>query len=458
MILRNFASVLRIFAIFDNFQSASGATLKVSKTQLMLLGRTRNIPVPEQYKKFLVQKLKIYGILITPSGFADESNWKGLLDMLDLEEYKTPTLNLSPFGKVVVFSTYTLSKLWYLSTIITPPVHLIKKVENVLNRYLWYPAVQNKVRKGVLKLPPSLGGLGYPDIMSKVQAIWLQMLIRRYRDEEQSWHICFDHYRNKTAHLFSSRQIQRARVPQLYKEIRIAEIHFNFGIMEDHFVLRGMVCTIKTKQRLIYQQVVMSKFDRQTDRIKQYWFAYLQSPLLNFLKVWKTTKIPLVDAYSRQVHYLVLQKALNTRSKLSNFVPGMSEFCKLCPGEREDLAHVLIECERARSAWEIIDPLWTRVMGIALSSENKFFGGLVVLGKQEYWFLNMIIQVMQRAIWESRRRYENKGIILDLKLYFKRKVNVILNRALLFWGNDNMDYLISFAPIWRRDKHVYIVI
>ncbi|MCP4649727.1 MAG: zinc-binding domain-containing protein, partial [PVC group bacterium] len=149
-------------------------------------------------------------------------------------------------------------------------------------------------------------------------------------------------------------------------------------------------------------------------------------------KVWKTTKIPLVDAYSRQVHYLVLQKALNTRSKLSNFVPGMSEFCKLCPGEREDLAHVLIECERARSAWEIIDPLWTRVMGIALSSENKFFGGLVVLGKQEYWFLNMIIQVMQCAIWESRRCYENKGIILDLKLYFKRKVNVILNRALLF--------------------------
>ncbi|MCP4651482.1 MAG: hypothetical protein GY853_15570, partial [PVC group bacterium] len=133
--------------------------------------------------------------------------------------------------------------------------------------------------------------------MSKVQATRLQTLIRRYREEEQSWHICFDHYRNITAHLSSSRQIQRARVPQLYKEIRIAELHFNFGIMEDHFVLRGMVCTIKTKQRLIYQKVVnMSKFDRQTVRMKQYWFAYLQSPLLNFLKVWKTTKIPLVDA------------------------------------------------------------------------------------------------------------------------------------------------------------------
>ncbi|MCP4651515.1 MAG: zinc-binding domain-containing protein [PVC group bacterium] len=155
---------------------------------------------------------------------------------------------------------------------------------------------------------------------------------------------------------------------------------------------------------------------------------------------------------------MILQKALNTRSKLCNFVPGMSEFCKLCPGEREDLAHVLIECKREHRAWEIIDPIWTRVMGIALSTENKFFGGLAVLGKQEYWFLNMIIQVMQRSIWESRRRYENNGTIIDLKLYFKRKVNVLLNRALLFWGADNMDYLISFAPIGRRDNQVYIVI
>ncbi len=53
----------------------------------------------------------------------------------------------------------------------------------------------------------------------------------------------------------------------------------------------------------------------------------------------------------------------------------MSEFCKLCPGERESLSHVFVECGRARSAWDIIDPIWETAMGIALSTENKFFGG-----------------------------------------------------------------------------------
>ncbi|MCP3681452.1 MAG: reverse transcriptase family protein [bacterium] len=58
LILRNFASVLRTFGIFDNFQSASGATLKVSKTQLMLLGRTRNIPCPRAVQEVSCSKVK----------------------------------------------------------------------------------------------------------------------------------------------------------------------------------------------------------------------------------------------------------------------------------------------------------------------------------------------------------------------------------------------------------------
>ncbi|MCP4651394.1 MAG: hypothetical protein GY853_15115, partial [PVC group bacterium] len=200
--LENYRSIIRVLNIYHGFKAASGATLKEAKNQLLLLGSASLEEVPLQFRGYIVDKLKIYGITITAEGFEDEQNWQEVLEALNLQEYKIPTLELSLYGKIGTFMTYTLSKMWYRANLITPTPQIITKLEKVLDGYLWYPASgKHHVRKGVLKLPTEEGGIAYPDVPLRVRAIRVQTLMRRYREAEQTWHVAFDFYMNKVRNL-----------------------------------------------------------------------------------------------------------------------------------------------------------------------------------------------------------------------------------------------------------------
>ncbi len=161
--LKDFQSILRVLVIYRCFKLASGATLKEAKNQLLLLGASTVAEVPQQLREYIVDKLKIYGIIIMAEGFEDEQNWWEVQEALDLKEYKVPTIELSHYGKVGTFMTYTLSKMWYRANLITPSPQIINKLEKVLDGYLWCPSAgKHHMQKGVLKLPAEEGVLRIP--------------------------------------------------------------------------------------------------------------------------------------------------------------------------------------------------------------------------------------------------------------------------------------------------------
>jgi len=53
----DFSSVREILEIYKRFQAASGATLKVEKTKILLFGALLENRVPDPYRRFLVDKI-----------------------------------------------------------------------------------------------------------------------------------------------------------------------------------------------------------------------------------------------------------------------------------------------------------------------------------------------------------------------------------------------------------------
>ncbi|MCP4652754.1 MAG: hypothetical protein GY858_05150, partial [Candidatus Omnitrophica bacterium] len=270
--LKDFQSITRVLIIYRCFKLASGATLKEAKNQLLLLGSATAEEVPQQLRDFIVNKLKIYGFTITAEGFDDEENWQEVQDALDLQEYKVPTIELSHYGKVGTFMTYTLSKMWYRSNLITPTPQIINKLERVLDGYLWYPSAgKHHVRKGVLKLPVEEGGIAYPDVLMRVRAIRVQTLMRRYKDTEQTWHNVFDFYRDKLKNLTKAQLIRDFSVPNLYKEIREAEIACNLQINNDDFTIFGLPISANVKLRYICYLMSTNKFSKDLVKTTTFW-------------------------------------------------------------------------------------------------------------------------------------------------------------------------------------------
>ncbi len=229
--VKDFESVRELMRIYQNYKSASGATLKISKTQMLLLGRDEYFQVPAEFRQYIKDMIKIYGVQVTKNGFDIKENWEGVEDALKLKEYKVPTRDLSYYGKIGVFMTYTLSKMWYIANLITPNETLCRKVEHILDKYLWYPSERNLVKKSLLKLPIENGGLKYPDIKTRIQAIRIHTLLRREITEEpQRWHFLFDFYWNITRNV-SVRNLKQLRVPKLFKEIRKAVLDLQMVLM-----------------------------------------------------------------------------------------------------------------------------------------------------------------------------------------------------------------------------------
>ncbi|MCP3684189.1 MAG: hypothetical protein GY861_16020, partial [bacterium] len=128
-ILRDPKSVDRVLCIYQCFKKASGATLKSQKTQLLLLGAAKSYKVPEHLKGYVVERLKVYGFYIGDASFDIPENWEEVFNVLEILEYKVPTMELSLYGKVGIFMTYSLSKMWYRANLITPPPQLVCKAE-----------------------------------------------------------------------------------------------------------------------------------------------------------------------------------------------------------------------------------------------------------------------------------------------------------------------------------------
>ncbi len=444
--MKDFKSVNEVLQIYDKYKAASGAALNKVKTQILLLGPGQ-LSVPAEFQPYVKEIIKIYGVFVKCTGFEGEENWVQVEDALKLKEYKVPTQELSYFGKIGVFMTYTLSKMWYIANLISPSEALCRNLERVLDRYIWYPSERNLIRKGLLKLPHENGGIKYPDIYTRIQAIRIQNLLRREAAQEaQKWHFLFDHYRNETRKV-SVRNLKQLRVPNLYKEMRKAEIDFKIEIMgplvqiyEINYL--PLACCLRD----IYDIAIFNKFKKELPHFREKWLPMLAEENIFDTEVFSTNKIMYVDGHTRSIHYRTIHSAVFTRDKLSHMVDNVSNKCLLC-GMKENTEHVMLHCIRAIRAWRWLEPLFCRILGRNLEEKEKIFGFLIDTNRAKFWTTNVLVQVMQRALHASKFYYEKEGRDKDIFTYFGRKLRLVLSRAHFLSGEWFQKEVLPLLPI-----------
>ncbi len=424
--VRNYKSIDRIFEIYGHYQRASGATLKKTKTKILPLGKAAELCVPVHLQQYIQDTIEIYGVKINQTvGFDHDDNWKNTVDALELTEYKQPMREISYYGKINAVMTYTLSKMWYQAYIISPPAVLIKQIEETLDRYLWHPKNRNLVKKDLLKLPRDEGGLNYPDILDKVKAMRIHLLNRRMREPVQTWHTSFDYYRAVTIQL-NRAELKAAPIPQIYKEIAEAIRTLGYENNQDLFEICNETLNIAAKIKHIYKPINLYKHRRERLKIETKWKEILNTNSLNFN--WQLSKVPYVDGYTRNIHFLVIHNRLQTLDRMSKFVADLKENCEVC-NVKEDNIHAILRCARARSAWAKLKPILESLMGEPLTKKIKIFGFEKKSKTEKNWVINVLVQVMQRSIWVTRNYFSRHKKELNIWPYFRNKVNLILTKT-----------------------------
>ena len=167
---------------FQNFGVATGCKLNATKMKGLIISNNNTRYFEEQLKqqnntiKWNEDTgLKILCIhFFTDDLHTQNYNWKNVIEKLKRKTDLLKTRNLSLRGKVILLNSVTLSKIWYLSSVIPMPNWALTSIEKVIFKFLWGDTGNEPIKRQTLYLPIHKGGLGLLHPKHQSQALRLK--------------------------------------------------------------------------------------------------------------------------------------------------------------------------------------------------------------------------------------------------------------------------------------------
>ena len=138
-------------------------------------------------------------------------------------------------------NVFVLSKLWYVSSVLPPPLHYIKVVERAVFEFLWLGKAEF-LKRSTMYLPPKEGGVGIVCIHAKVQSLLLMQVFKVYQNTNAPW-VGFGHMwlglalRKHAGYVFRNNQPHCLEgAPPFYVACRksllaLSKAEWQFGVM-----------------------------------------------------------------------------------------------------------------------------------------------------------------------------------------------------------------------------------
>ena len=174
--LADLSSINIFLNIVEKFGYATGAKLNKDKCSGIWLGRYSHNNALNKYANLKWElNAKILGIYAGISDLED-ANWKVLINSISEQIKKNTERNLTLKGSAIILNANILSRMWYKATILGIPSCFIKQLQVLINSFMW----KNKmhlIRREVLELPTSRGGVNLVNIPTKIDALRIKHII-----------------------------------------------------------------------------------------------------------------------------------------------------------------------------------------------------------------------------------------------------------------------------------------
>ena len=216
-------------------------------------------------------------------------------------------------------------------------------------------------------------------------------------------------------------------VPIFYKELGKIVIKTEFRKLNPtHVQCFGAVFPIRTvKSRDLYASIIRHKCSGGSDTTHNVWSDWTGCSVDLVVRSWKYSRVSFEDSFTRTFHYRLVHRALLTRDRASHFldVPNYCSYCFIRDGNiiREDLKHVFFFCSRAYDLYSDLDQLLAQISGLPYHDmTHLIFGIEFPRSKSRQICFNLLVHTMQRAIWMSKKSYDDNNFDFDILQYLKR--------------------------------------
>lgn len=172
--LKSLLSLRVLLDVISSYEKGSGAKLNRSKSEAMWVGSWKTHD-DQPFGLTWVKKMRILGVFF---GVIDVQgdNWEPKLSKLDKMLTLWKLHSVSMVGKSLIINVLGVSKLLYLSRVLTTPKWVIDRYNSLVWNFLWGSKIEPVARK-TLHCAIDKGGLGIVDFAVKGRALRLTSVL-----------------------------------------------------------------------------------------------------------------------------------------------------------------------------------------------------------------------------------------------------------------------------------------
>lgn len=325
---------------FNSFELVSGAKINWQKTKSLDVGYIEGNPLRVDWLQ-TVNTLKILGIIFTNSiRLMTTLNWDSIVTKFSQQIFLHAQRSLTLHQKVTLLNTFVTSKIWYLSSILSPYSVHVGKITATIGTFLW-SRVPARVPLQQLARDYAAGGL-------KLQLPAL-----------------------KCRSLILNRFIREIESMPFYQSILPQDDQNRVTIPADLPDLRGICQHIRLLPPL-------TRENPSSDGIHKFYLEQIEAPKverenpnLNWKRVWMCINSRKFSSSTRSDLFMIINRKVEHRKLFYQIGRTDNESCTHCNALVETIEHKFSECPNVRAAWELLQmKLTTMLHGRRLSFGN----------------------------------------------------------------------------------------
>ena len=412
--VKDVASLTNLFREINLYERGTGAKLNVSKTEAMWLGAWKDrVERPLGLK--WVRKMKILGVVFGTVP-VERDNWEPRLSKLDncLSLWKTRSLSF--VGKVLILNILGLSKLLYLSRVLTPPRWVYDKYNSLIWPFLWGARLETVARKSII-CSLDQGGLGLIDFRSKGDAMRLASLVKSLSDSEFK---CFYLTRYFCGSRLASLRPEWAALRDNRTPSAALPTKFYVNVID---LLKSFVfpASFAFDSKAIYKEIFRHRCTLPV--LPSFWSPLLSRPFSSS-RHWSLVRDAFTENYKNDLLWLITFRAVKVRESLRNWGYLDNPLCASCP-RAESIDHCFRACPRVNAVWIFFLPLLSSLLAqpFPLCGAAIFFFQLSFPDDKSRRLLLFLIKSILYGVW----RFRNKAVFHNGKEDSRAIIKYILS-------------------------------
>ena len=449
-------TITETFNEFEKFGLATGCKLKDSKTKGLIISN-RNTEYLEQMIKKQNNAikwnedtgLKILGITF----FTDELqttnyNWKNVIDKLKRKTDILKTRSLSLRGKVILLNSVTLSKIWYLSSVIPMPNWALKTIEKIIFKFIWGDTGNEPIKRQTLYLPIHKGGLGLLHPKHQSQALRLKHFFKIVDPNKTEFWLYYARYwlarritrQNPTHWNFlndnSCAKYNGTDPPIHYKDLESLYVTYKEKLLN---------INTQTNTKQLYNIIITERYDKYEIFAETIWNSTFKKEI-PWQKLWKQNFASFATGKTHDTLFKMMHNCLPTKTRLKknhHKRGNYSEKCKYCK-KTENTLHVFARCKIASKIWKTYQPIYEKLLpNVPFCYEEAAISLNLIdtkitpnTRKLTLTLTNIIIH----ELWTSRNKFEKDNILPNIE----RSVKTI---------NSKLKYIIEVQYKHYKNKN-----